>query len=115
MAKKVEVNNDKMAALQEALKKIEKDLDNAHKSLATINNLLNQSVNSGLVRGMRGKAFKSWAKKAKSQSTNALRVKEKLNEAYIEDVAKYPIKQLDDRIAALEKELEELSKLEVKQ
>ena len=105
------INEDKTKSTE---KRIGKELENVSTSLGAINNLLNRSVKEGLVKGMRAKAFKSWAKKAKSQSNNAIKVKNDLHEKYSEDITRFPIQELDDRIAELEKELEELTKAEVK-
>lgn len=105
------IDERKVASVE---KKIERDLDKISTSLATISNLLNYSVNSDLVKGMRGKAFRSWAKKAKSQSNNASKMKNKLHERCVEDIAKQRIADLDKKISKLEKELAEIDRVEVK-
>ena len=88
---------------------IEKQLDSIKVSLLNINNLLNKATNDGVVSGKRADAFKSWAKKAKSQSLTASKLKEKINNKYSEDVREYPLKVLNDRIAELEKKIADMS------
>lgn len=88
---------------------INKQLDNINTSLHKINILLNRATTLGLVKGARATAFRGWAKKSKAQADNALRIKDKLNDKYLQDVREYPIKLLDDRIAELEKQIKELT------
>lgn len=106
---KIFVNEEKLKVLG---KEIEGKLDAIRVELANINNLLNRSVNVGLVKGNKAKTFKSWAKKAKSQAENADKLKNNFIESVEKDLADFPIKELDSRIAALEKELAELTKSE---
>ena len=87
------------------VKDINKQLDNIDNSLHKINILLNRATTLEMVKGTRATAFKGWAKKSKAQADNALRVKEKLEDKYNEDVKNYPIKLLDERIAELEKKI----------
>jgi len=91
------------------VKDINKQLDNVSLSLHKITILLNHAASLGLVKGARSTAFKGWARKSKSQADNALRIKEKLEVKYNEDVKNYPIKLLDERIAELEKKIQELT------
>ena len=86
-----------------------KELDDISKSLQKINILLNSSVSMGIVKGSRGVTFKSWAKKSKEQANNALKLGDKVSSKYNRDVKDYPIKLLDERIAELERKIEELS------
>lgn len=106
---KIFVNEEKLKVLG---KEIEGKLDAIRVELANINNLLNRSVNVGLVKGNKAKTFKAWAKKAKSQAENADKLKNNFIESVEKDLADFPIKELDGRIAALEKELAELTKSE---
>lgn len=99
------VDSEKSELLE---KRIEENLEKVRISLFNINNLLNRSVNAGVVKGMRAKTFRAWAKKAKSQSENADLLSERLSESYFDDVLDYPIKQLEERISILEKEIAEL-------
>jgi len=101
------VNENKANIL---VKDINKQLDNVSLSLHKINILLNHATTLGLVKGARSTAFKGWAKKSKAQAENALRIKEKLEIKYNDDVKNYPIKLLDERIAELEKRIEDLTK-----
>ncbi len=88
---------------------IEKDMeaqfDTIHSSLIHIQELLNRSVNLGVASGKRAEVFRSWAKKAKSQATNAEKMKASLVDKYSADLKNYPIRMLDDRIAELEKKI----------
>lgn len=87
-----------------------KELGDVVNSLQKIDIILNKSVKMELVKGNRAKTFKAWAKKCKGQANNAIDLKGKLIELYSDDVVKYPIKLLDDRIAELEKKIENMSK-----
>ena len=87
-----------------------KELDDVTNSLQKINIILNKSVKMELVKGNKAKTFKAWAKKCKGQANNAFDVKGKVVELYSDDVVKYPIKLLDDRIAELEKKIAEMNK-----
>ena len=88
---------------------MDSELDTLRKSLLKIQKLLNQSVNAGFVKGTRSTTFKSWARKAKSQSTQAEKLRVKLLESYEEDVKKYPVYLLDQRLAMLEEKINEMS------
>lgn len=92
------------------VKDINNQLDDMRNSLLNINIILNKSVKGKYVKGSRANSFKGWAKKCKSQADNSLKIKDKLNTKYEEDVRKYPIKLLDERIAELEKKIADLSK-----
>ena len=85
------------------------EFDSLRKSFLKIQKLLNQSVNAGFVKGTRSTTFKSWARKAKSQSTQAEKLRVKLLEKYQEDVKQYPVYLIDQRLAMLEKRINELS------
>ena len=89
---------------------IDLQLADLRKSLLKIQKLLNQSVNIGAVTGNRSTTFKSWARKAKSQSTQAEKLRNKMLEDYHNDVEQYPIYLLDLRIAMLEKKINDMSK-----
>lgn len=91
------------------VKDINKQLDGISNSLHKINNILNRSVNIELVKGSKSNTFKSWAKKAKGQSDNSIKLKEKFNSKYERDVKDYPIKLLDERIAELERKIANMS------
>ena len=105
--KKFYVNIKKTSKVE---KDMEKQLEAMRVSLANINNLLNRSVKEEFVKGKRADAFKSWSKKAKSQSVNASKVLDKLNVKYEEDAREYPLRVLDNRIAELEAKLAKMSK-----
>ena len=90
-------------------KDINKQLDNISTSLQKINNILNRSVSMGAVKGNKGNTFKSWAKKCKSQSLNADKLKDRFNSKYNKDTKEYPIKLLDERIAELERKIASMS------
>ena len=87
------------------VKDINRQLDGISNSLHKINNILNRTVKIELVKGSKANTFKSWAKKAKSQSDNSIKLKEKFNSKYEQDVKDYPIKLLDERIAELERKI----------
>ena len=87
-----------------------KDLDVMKNSLIRIQNLLNQCVTSGVVKNSRADNFKGWAKKAKSQSSSCEKLKSGLLSKYADDLDKYPLKLLDDRIKELELKISELEK-----
>ncbi len=91
------------------VKDLNKQLDNAATSMYKINNILNRAATLGIVKGSRLTSFKGWAKKSKSQAINSLKIKDKLNDKYNQDVREYPIKLLDERIAELEKRIAELT------
>lgn len=84
-------------------------LDTLKKSFGHIQVLINQAVNAGVVSGKRADAFKSWAKKAKSQANNSEKLKDNFMKKYQEDLNCYPIQLLDDRISELERKIEKLS------
>ena len=84
---------------------MEKQLESIRVSLININNLLNVAAKSEFVKGQKANSLKSWAKKAKSQSLSADKLKEKLNILYSQDFYEYPLKLLNDRIAELEKRI----------
>lgn len=86
-------------------KEMEAQLEILHSSFNRINELLNRATNLGIVKGKRADVFRSWAKKSKSQSLNAMKLKQSLSEKYAEDVKNYPIQMLDNRIAELEKKI----------
>ncbi|MBQ9018822.1 MAG: hypothetical protein IJ097_00740 [Bacilli bacterium] len=91
------------------VKDINRQLDGISNSLHKINNILNRTVKIELVKGSKANTFKSWAKKAKSQSDNSIKLKEKFNSKYEQDVKDYPIKLLDERIAELERKIANMS------
>ncbi len=99
--------NDKKA--DKYIQDIDNQLDVLRKSLLNIQKLLNQSVNIGLVNGNRATTFKSWARKAKSQSTQADKLRVRLLDGYRDDVEQYPIHLLDLRIAILEKKINDMA------
>lgn len=78
-------------------------------SLANINSLLTKAVNKKVVTGQYAASFKGWAKKCKTQSTNAKKRKTTLDSKYNEDVKNYTIKILGDRITALEAKIAKMS------
>lgn len=78
-------------------------------SLANINSLLTKAVNKKVVTGQYATSFKGWAKKCKTQSTNAKKRKSTLDSKYNEDVKNYTIKILGDRITALEAKIAKMS------
>lgn len=84
-------------------------LDILKKSFSKVQMLINKSVNMKYVTGKRGIAFKNWAKKAKSQSNQADKIKMNLNESVCNDLSTYPLKMLDERIAELEKKILDIS------
>ncbi len=88
---------------------IDLQLNAIKKSLTKIQSLINQSVNMGVVSGKRATAFKSWARKAKSQANQSEKLRVSLVESYRDDVKAYPIYLLDERIASLEAKIVELS------
>lgn len=92
-----------------AVKNILKELDNISTSLQKINIILNRSVNIGVVKGNKANTFKSWARKSKEQSSNALKLMDKVSTKYEKDARDFPIKLLDDRIAELEKKIAMMS------
>ena len=92
------------------VKDIDKELDNMRNALLNINIILNKTVKDKYVKGNRASSFKGWAKKCKSQADNTLNIRYKLALKYNEDVRKYPIKLLDERIAELEKKIADMSK-----
>ena len=87
-----------------------KDLDSMRDSLIKIQHLLNKCVTSGLVKNSKADTFKGWAKKAKSQSSSCEKIKSLLISKYNDDLEKYPIKLLDDRIRELEEKIKEMEK-----
>ena len=91
------------------VKDIDSKLDNVATSFNKINNILNRTVTMGMIKGTRGNSFKSWAKKSKSQASNALKLKEKMNEKYSDDVKDYPISLLNERIEELERKIASMS------
>ncbi len=86
-----------------------KQLDAMRASLLNIHLLLNQAVSSDMVRGMRAKSYKAWARKAKSQANSIDKLKASLSEKFNDDLRNYPLKLLDDRIAELERRIASLS------
>ena len=89
---------------------IEKELSNINSSSMKVQLLINQSVNMGAVSGKRAVAFKSWARKAKSQASQVAKLNENLENNYQADVRNYPIQKLDQRIAELEKKIAAMAK-----
>lgn len=83
-------------------------LENIRVSLSRINNILNIVTKNGYVKGSRKETFKNWSLKAKSQSNNALKLRNMLFKKYNEDLEIYPIKLLDDRISILEEKIKEM-------
>ena len=103
---RIYVNEKKAEPL---VKDIDYQLDVLKKSFGRIHVLINQTVNLGVVSGKRADAFKAWAKKAKSQSNNSEKLRDNFVTKYYDDVRRYPLQLLDDRIYELEKKLEKLS------
>jgi len=89
-------------------KDMEEQLEIIRCSFIKIQELLNRTVNLGLVKGTRAEVFRGWAKKAKSQATSAEKLRNTLVEKYAEDVKNYPIQMLDNRIAELERKISSL-------
>lgn len=88
---------------------MEIQLDILNKSFSKVQMLINQSVNMKYVSGKRAIAFKNWAKKAKSQSNQAEKIKMNLNESIHNDLNSYPLQMLDERIAELEKKIADMT------
>ena len=112
----VEINKDDLYVDEKKcgklVKSIDKNLELIEKSMMNIERILNKSISAGAVTSSRAKVFKSWSRKCKSQANSALKLREKVEASYAEDVKKYPIKVLDDRIMELEKKLALLEKEE---
>lgn len=89
---------------------IENELLAIEKSFMKVQLLINQFVNMGVVAGKRGVAFKSWARKAKSQANQAEKLIDSMKNNYQADVKNYPIQLLDQRIAELEKKIDIMNK-----
>ncbi len=89
-------------------KDMEEQLEIIRCSFIKIQELLNRTVNLGLVKGTRAEVFRGWAKKAKSQAMSAEKLRNTLTEKYAEDVKNYPIQMLDNRIAELERKISSL-------
>ena len=79
-----------------------KQFEAVQTSLTNINTYLKKAVSQQQVRGSYATAFKAWAKKSKSQATNANTAVSDLKAKFEADVKDYTIKLLSDRIAALE-------------
>ena len=86
-----------------------KQLDVMKSSLLNMHLLLNQAVSSDIVKGMRAKSYKAWARKAKSQANSIEKLKASLSDKFDEDLRNYPLKLLDDRIAELERRISNMT------
>ena len=100
------INSDKMKTID---KNMENDLDKMRSSLIQINSLLNKMVKYDSVKGKRKEVFKKWAKVSKSQALSSEKLKLNLNEKYKEDLQKYILKLLDERISDIERRIDLLS------
>lgn len=86
-----------------------KQLDAMSASLINVHLLLNQCVACGMVKGVRVKTYKAWARKAKSQANAIDKLKESIHSRFEDDLRNYPLKLLDDRIAELERRIASMS------
>jgi polyhydroxyalkanoate synthesis regulator phasin len=86
-----------------------KQLESMEASLINIHLFLNQSVSCGVVKGIRAKSYKGWARKAKSQANAIEKLKNNLIASFNEDLRNYPLKLLDDRIAELERRISNMT------
>ncbi len=107
-----DIDNDRLFVNDVKVKSITKDmqkqLDIVRISFMNINNSLNQLVNQKVIKGSRLDAVKNLSKKAKSQATATEKLKDTLIQKSTEDMQLYPIQLLDERIAELEKKIENL-------
>ena len=97
------------AKAKKTVNDILKQLDVMKASLLNIHLLLNQAVSSDIVKGMRAKSYKAWARKAKSQANSIEKLKASLSDKFDEDLRNYPLKLLDDRIAELERRISSMT------
>lgn len=88
-------------------------MDNILKQLEIVNETLNNigedlktAAEEKYVKGEFITQFIGWSNKCFSQATAAERVRTDLNYRYCDDVRKYSIQKLDERISILEKKLE---------
>ena len=91
--------------MQPIVVEMEKQFDEIRDSLFNINTLLNKAVARKMVRGKSVDIFKGWARKCNSQAASAENRKLSLLSKYNDDKKNYKIKQLEERIDALEKKL----------
>ena len=100
------INSDKMKTID---KNMENDLEKMRGSLIQINILLNKIVKYDSIKGKRKEIFKGWAKVSKSQVLASEKLKLNLNEKYKDDLQKYILKLLDERISDIERRINLLS------
>ena len=91
-------------------KEMDKQLEEISSALIKSSSCLMDAVKDGKVKGKRAEIFKGWAKKAKSQAAATKKLKDVLQDSYLEDVQEYPIRRLDNRIAELEKKIAKMEK-----
>lgn len=101
------VNESKVKKYQ---KEIDKQLDVISNSLLKSYSYLMEAVKDEKVKGKRKEAFKGWARKAKSQAAATKKLRDTLQDSYLEDAQEYPIRKLDSRIAELEKKIAKMEK-----
>ncbi len=99
------VNSSKAPALE---KDIEKQLDVLRSSFLKANELLNRVVSKKAVKGNRLEVYRGWARKAKTQSQAAEKLRNTISDKFTDDLYQYPIKLLDDRIIELEKKMDSI-------
>ena len=92
-------------SMQPMVEEMEKQFDEIRDSLFNINTLLNKAVARKMVKGKSADIFKGWARKCNSQAVSAENRKLSLLSKYNDDKKNCKIKQLEERIDALEKKL----------
>jgi len=84
--------------MNDSLKEIINQLDIIRLSLLNINSLLNQSINSGFVKGSRVDIFRGWSKKCKSLSSSTVKCREKFFQSYMSDSQRYRMDLIDEKL-----------------
>ena len=100
------INSSKLKSID---KNIQNDLEKMRSSLMNINSLLNKASKYDCVKGKRVEIFKGWAKVSKNQALSCEKVKYNFNDRYKDDLQKYILKLLDERISDIEKRIDVLS------